>query len=176
MSYEDWKKHGDSWKKILDKIQPLVEELARNWNAEVTREGADTPQFELRWCTDDGLYRSIQIIVEQDYGSYYLRIAGSAWKDFEEERKRIWRTEDIGHRISIRAEEPIQSSYEQILKEEAYPLVSEWKESDLHKQDPLPNHSADVTEDMIEQEKDEKLAESAREIAAKIKEMVRLVD
>lgn len=177
MSYEDWKEHGDIWKKVLDRIQPLIEELARNWNAEVTREGSDAPQFELRWCTDDGLCKSIQTIVEQSYGSYYLRIAVSAWKDFEEQRERIWRTEDIGQiPISIHAEEPIPSSYEQILKEEAYPLVSKWKESDLQNRDSLPDRNANLTEDMVEQEKDKKLAKSAKEIAAVIKEMVRLVD
>jgi len=177
MSYENWKEHGETWKKVLDEIQPLIEELARNWNADVTREGADEPQFELRWCTDDGLCRSIQTIVEQSYGSYHLRIAISAWKDFEEPRERIWRTEEIRQiPISIHADELIPSSYKQILAEEAYPLVSRWRESDLENRDPLPNRNANLTEDMVEQERDKKLAESAKEIAAMIKEMVRLVD
>lgn len=178
MSYEDWKKHGGIWKKVLDRIQPLIEKLARDWNAEVTREGSDAPQFELRWCTDDGICRSIQTIVEQSYGSYYLRIAVSAWKDSEEQRERIWMTKDIKQiPISIHVEDIIPSSYEQILEKEAYSLVSEWKESDLKSRDPLPpSRNANLIEDMVEQEKDKKLAKSAKEMAAIIKEMVDLGD
>jgi len=177
-SYEDWNRHGKTWKKVLDKIEPLIQKLAKDWNAKPTREGSDAPQFELRWCADDGIWRSIQTIVEQVHGSCYLRIAISAWKDFEEQRERIWMTKDIEQiPISIHVEEPeIPSSYNQVLKEEAYPLVTKWKEPNLENRTPLPSRNANLMEDMVEQDKDKKLAKSAREMAAVIKEMVNLVD
>ncbi|MDP2935746.1 MAG: hypothetical protein Q8O86_04575 [Dehalococcoidia bacterium] len=136
---------GVAWNKILELIATLAAKLAKSWGAEVTREHWDAPRFDLRWYTDDGIGRAVQVLIEGMPEHYYLRVSGSAWKDFDKDRQRRWSGQEI-------SKIPVPLDLDQLaigVVEDALwsarVIISNWVEADLTKESDLPQRDPNLT-------------------------------
>jgi hypothetical protein len=130
----NWGKKGESWKELLNVIQPAMQDLLPN--AQISRERWDVPDIQIEWSSPNSIGRAIQIIISTE--GRKLVINGSAWKDSNGLRR--WKTEEI-NTIPVSGDltrllPALQTALKASISE-----VSDWTEVDLDKTDSLPCQS-----------------------------------
>ncbi len=76
--WERWEKEGETWKRIYDVADPVIDAFASDHQLDVERWRWDAPDRLLSWKDDPT--KSIHILIEGQPYSYGMKVECTAWR------------------------------------------------------------------------------------------------